>query len=218
LLLSPDVTDARPWIWAGYHATVGYTILNFLPVDATTVDGDASRRVRHAEQRGYRWTSQGSVPEVIACMAATESRKGFRYRLGQHDLEWLVANLGSEHARTYVCSAPDGDAASAAVVLHRRPGVAIVLVGGTHPKYLREGAAHLLMQRMLEDLSGAGAAGVDLAGADIPGVALWKEAWGGRLLPLFRLEPHSIRNGLRWGRDWLLQMKQRDLEERYGLR
>ena len=207
LILSPNVTDARPWLWAGFRATVGYTVLNRLPPDATDFDSDATRRVRMAMGNGYRWTSRGDVGDVLACLAATESRKGFQYHLGEEDLRWLVASLGPDVARTYVCYAPSGDAASAAVVLHRPLGLAIVLVGGTRPEYFKEGAAQFLVHEMLQDLSDAGASGVDLAGADLPGVALWKEAWGGRLLPVFHVEPYTIRNGLRWGRDWLRQLR-----------
>jgi hypothetical protein len=207
LILSPVVADARPWLWAGFRTTVGYTILNPFPVDPAAIDHDTSRRVRRAEKNGYRWTSQGSVHDVMGCVAATESRKGFRNRLSGEELESLVANLGSDHARTYVCNAPGGDAASATVILHRRPGIAVGLISGTRPEYFKDGAAQFLMHKILQDLSDAGAAGVDLAGADIHGVAVAKDAWGGRLLPVFHIEPYSVRNALRWGRDWLRQSR-----------
>lgn len=207
LILSPDVDDPRPWQWAGYRTAVGSTIVNPLPLDRSLVDSEALRMARKARERGYVTTARGAPEAVKACLDGTATTKGFDYQLTAGDIGGLVGAMGPDSARTYLACAADGSPASSMLVLHRPGGMAIVIAGGSIPEHMRFGAAQLLMEDVLADLWRDGATAVDLAGADIEGVALWKEAWGGRLTQLVRVEPYTVRNALRWGRAWWRQRR-----------
>lgn len=207
LIFSPAVDDPRPWQWAGYRTAIGSTIVNRLPLDHALVDAEALRMARKARERGYTTTARGTPDAVKACLEGTAAAKGFDYELGAGDIGRLVHAMGTDVARTYLARAADGSPASAMLVLHRPGAMAIVIAGGSVPEHVRLGAAQMLMQDVLVELGRDGAVAVDLAGADIEGVALWKEAWGGRLTQLVRVEPYTVRNALRWGRAWWRQRR-----------
>jgi len=203
LVLSPDVTDARPWKWAGFRTGLAYTIVNRFPADPAAVEPKALKLAHRARDLGYTWSPDGTPDEVIACLKETESRKGFRHGIEASEIAFLTTCLGVEHARSYTVRTLGGEPASAMVVLHQRGAMAVGVVGGTARAALRDGAAQLMMEVVLSDVAAHGATGMELAGSELESVALSKEAWGGSLVPLVRVEPYTLRNAMRAGRDWL---------------
>lgn len=200
--LPVDVGDARPWRWAGFPVGVKYTYVIDLPHGRERIEESYRSRIRKAERAGYRCERTDRMSDVVACLAETASRKGFRMSLSLRDLELARELLGDEHLRAYVCYQPDGTPAAASTVLHQPGGVAVGWVGGTGSSNLSTGAAQLLMVVLMADLAAAGAQCLDMAGANIPGVAEAKSQFGGRLTPYYFVSPVGLKPLALWMRDW----------------
>ncbi len=201
--LAPVVTDTRPWRWAGFSVGTLYTFYVALPVALEEVDPAIRRRIRKAQQEGYRCEQTANMAHALAVLAETEERQGFSYHLRLQDLQQARTFLGDEHFRAYVGYAPGGAPASVVIVLHRRGGSAIYWVAGSGREHLQTGAPQLVLQHILEDLHAAGARGLDLAGANIPAIAEAKMRWGGRLVPYPAVESYGLRSLARWALRWL---------------
>lgn len=197
------IVDMRPWQWAGFRVSATYTYYSALPLDAGNADPAVRRKIRQAVRMGYTCERVLGPKHVLTCLLETERRQGFSYGLTPIDFVRLRDLLGPERLRMYICYAPNGEPATVRVVLHASGHPAIDWVSGTASQHLQSGATQLLIRTVLDDLSVAGATAFDFEGANIPGVAAAKMAWGGELLPWFQVESFGFRGLARWGRGWL---------------
>lgn len=193
----PAIRDLRAFTWQGLRIGVRYTLIQDLPVAATTADPDMRRRARRAAADGYRCELTDSFPDVLRCISDTEERQNFRYGLTIDDLRTLQASLG-DGFRAYICRDPAGRPAASRLVLHRPNGEAIDWVNGTQRAQLTTGASHLLISFTLDDLAKVGARAYDWEGANIPSVAAAKERWGGHVETWFTVDPFSLHSLARW--------------------
>lgn len=200
----PEITDIRPWQWAGFRVTVRYTIHNEFPYDIQCIDAGVRNKIRRAQKAHYTCRRTVDMNQVLACLRGTQQRQGIDHGgLTAQDFECIRELLGDEAFRVYACYAPDGAPASVRLILHRPGSRAIAWMSGVRTEHLQSGAAQLLIHSILEDLQSAGAAGLDFAGADVPSLAAAKLNWGGHLVPLFTIEAYTVRNLAKWVRDWI---------------
>lgn len=197
LAFQSTVRDLRPLTWQGFRVGVSYTLAQPLPILDAQIDPDFRRRIRRADEAGYRCERTYRFADVLACVAETEERQTFRYGLTVADLEWLSEAMGDSF-RMYVCYSPEGRPAAARILLHKDGGQGIDWVNGTVRSDLTSGATQLLTKFSLEELAGAGARSIDWEGANIPSVSGFKERWGGQVEPWFTIEPLTLRNVARW--------------------
>jgi hypothetical protein len=201
--LPPVVDDVRPWRWAGFVARIGYTYWLDLPYETAAMDRGARRTTDKAGSLGLTVRRVDDVRPVMECLLETEARKRFSHHLGERELRMLQDLVGPESLRMYVCFDARGRAAAARIALLAPSATALAWVAGTRSEQRSSGANHLLFRHLLEDLSAAGATGLDLCGANIPSVAQFKSEWGGRLVPVYGVRTHSLRAGARFLADWL---------------
>lgn len=194
IALPPDIEDVRPWQWAGFRADLRYTFVLDLPHAAEHQDPMVRNRITSATRRGYRCEQGADLADVWSCLLGTQARQGFVHGLSLADLTLAHGCLGDERLRRYVCYAPDGQPASALVVLHEPQGDAIGWVAGTRHDDLASGAAQLVTQFALADLAAAGAQRLDWAGANLATVAAAKANWGPRLVPYYVVEAPNARS------------------------
>jgi hypothetical protein len=202
LKLPPGLEDVRPFQWARYRVGVQYTYVIDLPCELSQADGRVRTRINKAGRSGYVCTRTRNMHDVMACLADTEERQGFAHRLSVRDLELAQELLGEEQLHASVCYAPDGSAAAAQLVLHRRGAQALGWVAGCRREHRSVGVNQLLLEFTLEDLQAAGAHSLDLVGANIRSVAEPKMRWGGRLVPYYTLEEPGMRTMLRELDSW----------------
>jgi hypothetical protein len=198
--LPVEFTDMRPFAWAGLRVGVRYTTCVDLPYDIALAEPDIRRRANKAAREGFAATVHGSIPDLLACLRATESRKSITLGIDEvalPALEALASGMGREAFRVYVTHAPDGRAASSCVVLCEPGGRALLWVAGNAREFLPTGAVQLNFATALADCAAAGARYFDFNGAGIASVAASKEAWGGRLVPQYTLETPGLRNLVR---------------------
>ncbi len=203
ILLAPEVTDVRPWNWAGFRTSVRYTFHIQLPWDSESMDPRLRRTVAKSKRAGYVCTRSYKMQEVIECLQGTEQRKGFVHDMTVDDLETAVNILGEEHLRCYICYSSQGEPAASRLVLAQPQGMAVDWLAGTRTKDIKSGATQQLIQFILDDLSEAGSICFDFAGANIPSVALSKACWGTELVPIYSLAPTGIRGVAGHCRDYL---------------
>ena len=136
------------------------------------------------------------LKEIAGCLADTETRQNFRYGVRAEDLELALRLLGEEQFRVYSCRAPNGDIASARVILALRNSRAIDWVAGTRREHYRSGANQGLMSFAIKDLECLGAVGIDFCGANMPTISTAKANWGGKLTPYFLIRALNFRTSV----------------------
>lgn len=203
LMFPPNVEDVRPWRWAGFLVGVKYTYCLDFPIDPGCVDKRHLRSVETAAGRGLSVDRSDDLDAVVGCLGETEERQHFSYRLGSRELVELRSRLGDDAFRAYVCRDAAGRAASTCVVIHVPGSRAIGWVAGARRESLADGAGHAVWRFAFNDLTTAGATGIDLCGANIRSVAEFKARWGARLEPTYTVRTYSLRAAARFSVDWL---------------
>jgi len=189
----PSIVDVRPWKWGKFQVGVNYSFYIEFPYGTEVADRSVNKQVRKAAKFGYTCERTSEMSGIIECLEDTEERQEFDYRLGVEDLEICQRLLGQDIFRAYVCYAPNGDVASARVILSYPGASAVDWVAGTKRNYLSSGCTQLLISFALEDLQLAGASGFDYAGANISSVAAAKATWGGQLVPYYTIRQPNLR-------------------------
>lgn len=191
--LAPEVIDTRPWNWAGFDVEVRYVFQLDFPFHESTADSSVRRQMTKAKRDGYRVERALRMDDVHVCLTSSQERQQFQLDMTADDFALVREMMGEDALRAYVCYAPDGEPASARVVLHCPGTRAIDWAAGVNVAHLNSGANQLLIGHVLHDLHEAGATGIDLGGAMLPGVAAMKAAWGARLVPYYRIEGGRLR-------------------------
>jgi hypothetical protein len=194
--LAPEVTDARPWSWAGLEVSVKYTCVMRFPFDMNSANDGVRRNIARCRRAGYRCERATDFRAAELCFRETEERQRFSYGIDARDLAELQELLGTERCRVYVAYSSTGEPASARVILWTAGGMAIDWLCGTRRAHLESGVTQALIQHVLSDVERSGALGFDFEGANIPNVAASKLRWGAVLVPYPVIESITIRNWL----------------------
>jgi hypothetical protein len=126
-------------------------------------------------------------------MSETEKRSQFSHDYSFGQLEAAQRFVGREHLRCYTAYALSGEPAASYVVLHDTGGYGLALVISTRTEHLQSGVTQLLHRYVTQELEDAGAAGLDVAGANSRSISAAKAAWGPRLLPYYSLQQYGPR-------------------------
>ncbi|MDU4698050.1 MAG: GNAT family N-acetyltransferase [Paenibacillus sp.] len=199
----PEIADIRPFLWSGFKAEVKYTYVVELPYTLDQASTEIRAKIKKATAAGYRTALSRKMSEVHPCLQGTESRQGFSHQLTLQDLELAQDLLGDQAFRAYVCYAPTGEPVSASVVVALDNRRAFGWVAGSKTEHLNRGVVQQSQSFALQDLSDAGFAEFDFAGANLPTVAYSKINWGGQVTPYYLVRPPGVKEIFRSGRDWL---------------
>lgn len=197
IVYPPDVVDIREWQWLNFNAIVRYTFIISFPHDQGEISKSIRKLVAKAVAGNFKCEQTTNMSHVIECLVGTEHRQGFEHGLRVQDLELARELLGDGSFRSYVCYAPNGEAASARIALYKRDGTAIGWVSGTKSSYLSTGAVQLLNWFTFQDLYDSGATRFDWTGGNIRSVAMAKSSWGGDLVPFYAIRQPGIK-GVCW--------------------
>ncbi len=208
--LPPEVSDVRPWLWRGFLVGVEYSYVLDLPVDARGIDHGHNSNSNKAARLGMTVEKVDDPILVVACLAESAARLGYRLEIGGRELLEAQRLLGSDHLRMYLCRDHEGEAASSCVLIHAPGHPAFAWLTGTVTARLADGAGHLVWRFVFDDLLAAGATGVDLGGPNSPAIAAFKSRWGSRLVPMYNIRTYSIRSGARFLASWLSSGRSRD--------
>ena len=193
----PDIVDIREWQWLYFNALVRYTFIIDLPHDEGKISKSTRKLVASAAASNFRCERTTNMSHVIECLAGTEHRQDFEHGVTIRDLEVARELLGDDALRSYVCYAPNGEAASSRIALCKCGGTAIGWISGTKSRYLSTGAVQLLNWFTFKDLYESGAKRFDWAGGNMRGVAMAKSSWGGDLVPFYAIRQPGMK-GICW--------------------
>jgi hypothetical protein len=188
---SPNLMDPRMWQWAGFRVSPRFTFILPLPFNIAEADASVRKSVNKAQRAGFTVRPADNVQHVLDCLAGTEERKQFSHKLDLKTLELVCKTVNSQMICPYVCYSPDGEPASARIVMRHPGGTAFGWVAGTKPKYLTSGATQLVINTALNDAANAGCIEYDFSCANIPGVAEAKMNFGGRLVTYYCVEGYD---------------------------
>lgn len=202
IALPPEITDVRPWQWAGFQVEVLYTYCVDLPYDDSSMRSTIRRATAKAMRAGFTCARTSNLSAVHECLVETEQRQGFDQGVSLDDLKQAQRALGSDAFRTYACYSADGEVVAATIELHEAGGRAVGWIAGTKSAYVCRGVSQLLNAFILEDLAEAGATAYDFAGANLPSVAASKAQWGGYLVPFYGIQSGRIVDLVRHARSY----------------
>jgi hypothetical protein len=189
----PALVDPRPWLWSQFRVAPRFTNFIDFPFELGMADRALRQHVERAARAGFVCRRTDRLDEAAACLAGSEGRQKFCYGITLAGLELAARLLGRDRLRAYVGYAPDGQPATARVILHQPGGRACDWMAGSRDQYLPSGVVPLVLAHVLEDLQQAGAAGYNSCGANIEGVAYAKTMWGGRLMPQYSILAYDFR-------------------------
>ena len=191
----PSVKDVRSFTWNNWNAEPGYTYIidfkkEFKPSEAVR------KQINKALRSGYTCVKKEDWESILYCLKDTEKRQNFHYGLDIIRLKKAIDILGEDCFRCYVCYGPDGEPASARIVIW--PGFALAYdwVAGTSNSHLQSGATQQIIYFVLNDLLELGCDSFDFCGANIPSVQSQKAEWGGELRTYFRVYRQTPLNAL----------------------
>ncbi len=203
LYLPPEVEDMRPWLWRGFKVGPRFTYYLDFPFDHSGIERTTRQVCDRATKLGYTVARVTDVGPVLECLQETADRAGFTLGLGDRELRTAHDILGEDRLRMSVCFTSTGAPASSAIVLHEPGTRAILWYYGTKSGERTDGAGHLLLRSVFDDAQTAGAAGMDLCGANMKSIATFKSQWGGRLVPNYAVRTYSIRAAARFTTEWI---------------
>jgi len=188
IALPPEIEDIRKWIWTGFRSFPLYTVMVNFPHGLQDADPKTRGHVKKARKDGFTTELARQPEDLLACINGTEDRKKFSYEFDWESIKLGLELMGPEHFRIYVAYSPEGEPASARLVLFNEGGVAYDILAGTRKKFLSSGATQQLIAHVLEDTQQLGATAFNFSCANIESVSPAKLCWGGELLPMHGIE------------------------------
>lgn len=207
LTLSSAVDDVRPFHWHGFQVEPRYTYHVDLPLSQDDFDPKVGNKIRKAEKSGYCCEVTVDFDRVQECLRGPEDRKRFAHKVDTHALQELQRLMGPDAFMAVLCRSSYGEAIGTRLHMFSGAGIAHDWSAGVKTEGLKSGVNNLLCDFSFRTLANRGCTVFDFCGANIPSVAVAKEAWGGRLVPYYTIRPKSFRNVLFTGYQWLKAFK-----------
>lgn len=183
----PETNDVRPFVWAGWRSAVRYTCISDLSgAWQASCDPDIRRRAARAEAAGVRFESDVSVEAFDRLWSLTHARQGLRRPLSSGALIALLRRLLRDFdIRIHGSRLADGTLAAANVVVYDG-STARYWLAAFDPSHASTGANQICLLRTLQ-AAAERMKTFDWIGANTEGVAEFKESFGPRLVPTYRL-------------------------------
>lgn len=181
-LLTPDLSDVRPWIWRGWRAVPRYTAILDLEHDFEPSEA-ARRHVRKGQEAGLRLSMKWDFDAFMLAFSGTSRRQGFDLGLPVPAVHRLAGRL-YERGLAWMTTVLETDgrvAASQIVLALPPPGGVYMWIAGTRTDLLARGVSTWHMLETAAEARRRGHRSWDLCGADMPGVARFKGELGARL-------------------------------------
>lgn len=203
LTFAPIIDDVRPFQWAGYYVSPRYTYMLPLQNWQKNTDKRLLRHARRAKEQGYYCELTDDIELVQHCLAFSEERKGFSHSVSTENVRFLLQQLGEEKLLASVCYSKDKEPVGARLTICTPGNIAHAWSAGINIEALRAGCNPLLFEFVADELLKRNCTNFDLVGANIPGVAKAKSAFGGQLTTYYSVERKTIRNIAKQGYQWL---------------
>jgi len=193
IVLPPEVTDVRPFLWRGWWAEVRYTYrISHADDSALTLRTNHRRNLERAQNSGLtvlRPRGAEAADMLDATVRATFARQGEPLPVPEAAWRAYLEKL-ADMPSVRVVAVLSGEIPLATAALGYDPltksesSRAYELLAGTSDEGIAQGAGVLALWTAIRD-SAAEVPEFDFAGANIPSIAHFKRGFGGRLVPYF---------------------------------
>lgn len=185
---APAVGDMRPFTWAGWQVRVRYTYQFDLGEPEQVWAGFEHRTrqaINKAERNGFAVEPTADLELFRRQYELLYARQGNKApvdpTVAQH---FAAAAFRAGLAEGLAVLSPEGEVAAAVIFVSGFEGD-YAWVSGADPALTHTGAASLIQWRYYAAHPGRR---FDFVGANMPGIALFKRGFGGRLVPYFVVE------------------------------
>lgn len=203
LSFSPVIDDVRPFQWAGFDVVPRFTYLLQLDNWQEKADKRLLRHARRAKEQGYYCELTTDVELVQHCLGFSEERKGFSHSVSNENIHYLLDKMGEDKLLASVCYSRDKVPVGARITICTPNNMAHAWSAGLNIEALRAGCNPLLFEFVASELLKRNCTSFDLVGANIPGVAKAKSAFGGELTTYYSMERNTVRNIMKKSYQWL---------------
>ncbi len=197
LNLHPDITDVRPFIWAGYAVKVRYTyLLSLAPGGSTPLVADfLARDLARARRCGLEvrkeLSTEGALPPVLASFR----RNGIRPAFSPEVLADICGELLAA-GQLRVFTVREGARVLASLLVLADGPVVYHWLSGMEERAKETGANKLLFVSTIEQLQAEGCwKMLDFWGGDIRAISYFKSAMGGTLQTYFTVSRANCLRG-----------------------
>jgi hypothetical protein len=192
LACSPALTDARPFLEAGWRAAPQYTYVVDIaepPAQWERVEPNLRRLILRCGREGMACVADGDLDAFFALHARTMARKGGGLYLSAEGFRRYFDTLSRAGlCRLFNARQPDGRVVASQLVLLGPNGRCHVVAAAADEAFLRSGASAFLRWKSFEALSAAGWKEADLTDASLNPVTHFKSQLGGELQVLLALD------------------------------
>lgn len=194
ILFSPEIADMRAFIWDRFTVTPRYSYIIELNEYKENFASNLRTKINKARKAGYYCEECDNFLEIVKCLAAPESRKGFGHLLKEDDYVLLNQLMTRDNFICFVVKNAQEEIKGAWVQIYNKEGIVLAWSAGIYSDALSDGVNFLLGEFVLDFFHKEGCKKFDLVGANIPTVARMKEAWGGKLVTYYRVSRRDIKS------------------------
>lgn len=184
---APYVKDIRPFIWAGFEHSTRYTSI----VYSATFPNYSENVIRSLKKAYKHKLSVNTIKiheETVADQVLDMKKYGLGLKHAKRFSTWFTSLSNLHHTRVFQLVDEDGSIiGSSLYLLDKKQAYLIGTMGGKD----NSGGQAYLYDQAFQHFKELGISEVDLLGANIPSVALYKSKLGGVVEPYFMVSYHK---------------------------
>ena len=187
----PTLIDLRPLIERGWSVRPRYTYL--LDVSEPEklwagFDGNIRQAIKKGEKAGFQHGEMNCPPsEIYELLQQTLTKNGGKNPIEESLVREIATAPEIQNRVIFGARADDNQLISVIICVWDRRR-AYYLLAANNPKHLSSGESSLLIWELAQHLASLGIPELDFIGANIPGIARFKEGFNPRLETYYRLE------------------------------
>jgi hypothetical protein len=181
LINHPSLVDVRPFIWNGWKVDIRYTCYT----QGARLSPDIVRRAGIAVENGVK-IEERFEPEIFYRLwSGMFNTKGIKPPLAFREFDRFTRQLKADGILKMFCAADNSGAVISAALLLFDQAVVYYWQAASDPGRLNLGGHQLLVKTIADDLKSRKLV-MDLAGADIESISLYKSSFADRLISHYR--------------------------------
>ncbi|MBN1232458.1 MAG: GNAT family N-acetyltransferase [Candidatus Coatesbacteria bacterium] len=192
----PDLIDIRSFIWKNWNINVRYTYLvDFRNIDLkelwNIVDHNSRTQVRKAEKEGVVIKIEEELPEIYDIYRKQFSpKRPSRLILKKKQIEEIYYTMKKENCLKCYCAYTKNNELISFYIAAIDNKRAYLWLGGINNKFKNTQATSLMYWEIIKDLFGK-VDHLDLVGANIYDIALFKRDFATHIIPFYQVELYS---------------------------
>ena len=215
LVNAPELTDIRPFIWAGWKSSVLFTsYLNLQQDIPANSSSEARRSLKKARASGITVSINRDIHRHYHLLQMTYERQGLVPPISEEFMTALVQFVFSRGlGEMWIAETAEGEDTSSGIIIWDRKRAHGWSVA-TDPRFRDAHAQSLVQLAMFTYLRERGFEVLDMKSANVPSIARYYARYNPVLVPYYRVQKvHRRLGGVAAMKDWLDQSRTRVPDE-----